>query len=229
MAAPPPLFSDIVDDDDLWDNPSPDYTTLMGLVGHGTNADRNACARSLIGINQHSPTVVGFQLDGDQDHIYIGYNPTFFPTDPTSTTPFDDHVMIFIGNNLNDAMPMVFEDAGFTRTAGHTIYNSAYMTGANGHAAPGGAVYRFDTQAGGAADCDDNVRVRPIMLMPKTIASLCLTNSPNGRYTLRSFRENILNPELASADIARTTPATDVATWWRGICTNHGGAQLAPS
>ena len=55
---------------------------------------------------QHSPVVVAFVVKGDEDHVHVGHSPTMCPADPTSVSPFDNLVIVLLGNDVDSSTPL---------------------------------------------------------------------------------------------------------------------------
>ena len=87
MAAPPPVFSDLFDDATKWDEPVPDYDTLILLLGGvaSTTAgapalyDRAQTISGLANLARRSPTLIAFCPADDNDYIYVGQSPWLAP------------------------------------------------------------------------------------------------------------------------------------------------------
>ena len=120
-AAPSTFYHEVIDNAANWSNPTPDHTTLLTSVGGGTGPNQSAVVASLTGIAAHSPTVLCFMLNGDPDHIHVGYNPTLFPEDPTNTTPYDGKVMVLVGDDFTSATPIVLPATAFSNSASKPV------------------------------------------------------------------------------------------------------------
>ena len=157
-AAPVHDYSDLVADAAHWTNHDPDYAALLGAVGAGAGADRADAARSLVNMAVHTPTVIVFRVNGDNDNIYVGYNPTFYPTDVTHATPFDNLVVMGLGNCIERSLPIVMHANMFGRTNNRHVYTYDYVIGPHGHgnAVP---VLQFSPPIGGTGDTSQ-VRAR---------------------------------------------------------------------
>ena len=220
MAAPG-LFSDLVADAALWDAHRPDYGTLLGAVGGAAPADRAACQRSLCNIAQRTPSALAFVIQGDGDAIHVGIGLSIFPADPAHNTPYDDHMTLLNGNDINNAVPIVLPDSAFTRTGVIRCSSTAVLSGGTMHgAAP--VVYRNGPHAGGAPDTDD-LRVRKVMLLPPEAAERLLSLNPVGRYGLPGFYREFIEGPMTSGDAAQVATWTPVEEWWRVACTNAAG------
>ena len=102
----------------------------------------------------------------EPDSIYCGYNPTLCPADLGTVTPFDNKLVLFVGDDLNSAIPVVFEDTATRRSNAGASYNVTYITGPNGHGANPAPILRFDHVASGTAETDE-ICARPLFLLPK--------------------------------------------------------------
>ena len=77
----PNLFSDVASNPDFWAQPSPIYADVVTAFGHASTATGPVVKAGLLGLSVRSPTIVAFMLAGDNDHIYIGYQPCAYPAD----------------------------------------------------------------------------------------------------------------------------------------------------
>ena len=94
-----------------------------------------------------------------------------------------------------------------------------HIIGANGHtAAP--PVYRFDVPGAGTAGTEE-LRDRPVFLLPHTKVDVALTTLPTGRYTLAGLYGNFLAPDLASGDAGTVAAAQPLRDWYRLACMNN--------
>ena len=220
MAAPG-TFSDLVANAGLWEVHRPDYAALLAAVGGAAATDRAACQRSLCNIAQRSPAVLAFVIQGDEDAVHVGIGMSTFPGDPALVTPYDDHMTLLNGNDINNSVPIVMPDLAFSRTNAVRCSTTAVLTGGGMHgAAP--VVYRNGPHAGGAADTDE-LRVRRVMLMPPKVAERLLTSNPVCRYGLPGFYRDFIEGPMNSGDAAQVALWTPVEEWWRAACTNGAG------
>ena len=98
--------------------------------------------------------MLAFVLTGDVDHIHVGYAPSLFPADLAMATPFDDKVVILVGDDLNLAVTITMPDAAFCRTADVLCQDLATILGATGHgAAP--PVYMRGPHGGAVSNTDE--------------------------------------------------------------------------
>ena len=162
----PSLYSDIIDNDALWTQPNLDHAAALAVVGIAATTNADDTRLALTDINVRTPTVLAFTLDNEPESIYCGYNPTLYPADLGNATPFDNKMMVFVGDNLNTAIPVVLENVSTRRSNAAAAYNIAYITGPNGHGANPDPVLRFNHAAVGAAETDE-LRARPLFLLPK--------------------------------------------------------------
>ena len=101
MAAPPPVFSDLFNDAAKWDEPTPDYDSLILLLGgvastaHGAPAlyDRAQTMAGLANLARRSPTLIAFCPADDNEYIYVGHSISVYPNDPLNPLGFDSNVM----------------------------------------------------------------------------------------------------------------------------------------
>ena len=215
-------FSDLVADAGLWDAHRPDYAVLLNAVGGASAADRAACQRSLVNISQRTPAVVAFVIQGDDDAIHVGFGLSLFPADPAHATPFDDHMTLLNGDDINNSVPIVLPDDGFTRINATRCSTTAVLRGVTmqGAAPP---VLRNGPHAGGAADTDQ-LRVRKVMLMPPAASQRLLDTDPVGCYGLSGFYQEFIHGPMNSGDAAQVALWTPVEEWWRAACTKAAGA-----
>ena len=219
MAAPNPLFSTLFGDATKWTEPTPDHAVVLGAVGSGSAADQTTAKRHVLNMAVHSPTVVAFVIDADCDHIYVGHSPTQYPASLGTAMPFDNLLVVLVGDSADAAVPMVLPNAAFARTNDFAAYNVAHLTGVHGHGAGPPAVTRFATTASGTANTDD-FRVRRFFVFPHTQVLDALTTEPSGCYSLVAFYNEFLQAGLASPNAAEFEP---LAEWWRGACMNTAG------
>ena len=214
------LMSALYADDTQWLDANPDWTQVLNLVGPGSAANTAEALKSAMNMAQRSPITVAFVLAGDPDNIHVGHTLSAFNNDPLNGCPYDDHIILLVGDDLASAAPVLLPNTSFSRPTGFAAYNTAYMTGANGHgAAP--AVYRFGHQAVGTADTDE-LRTRRALVLPCEDSSDFLSRVPTGIYTVQHFYNQFLAPHLGgNADIrAKWSP---VEEWWRCACMNVNG------
>jgi hypothetical protein len=119
---------------------------------------------------------------------------TAFSNDPLCASPYDDHVIAFVGDVLASAAPVLLPDDSFSRAADLTVYNTAHMTcGVNGHGTAGGAVVRLDHQASGTQNTDDYC-VHCVMVLPPDESSDFLSRNPTGIYNSRTSTTSSSSP-----------------------------------
>ena len=144
------LFSTLATTAGAWARSNPDHGTITAAVGHGAGANRAAAIQAVTASTLHSPIVVAFQISTDPHLIYLGYHPQLFVSDIHNVTPYDNNVMVMVGDNLDTSMGLVLPADTFARTNMFGFRNQAYITGAAGYATAGGAVRDHERQAGGA-------------------------------------------------------------------------------
>ena len=223
-AAPVHDYSDLVADAAHWTNHDPDYAALLGAVGAGAGADRADAARSLVNMAVHTPTVIVFRVNGDNDNICVGYNPTFYPTDVTHATPFDNLVVMGLGNCIERSLPIVMHANMFGRTNNRHVYTYDYVIGPNGHG-HAGPVFQFSPPLGGTRDTSQ-VRARRAMLVPPALAEQVLQGAPDGVYSLLGFSTQVLQPELDSGDADRVARIDPLRDWYRVAVSDDGAGAL---
>ena len=162
----PSLYSDIIDNDAHWAQPNLDHAAALGVVGIASAANADATRLALTNLSVRTPTVLVFMLENEPDSIYCGYNPTLYPADLGTVTPFNNKMVLFVGDDLNSAIPVVFENTATHRSNAGAAYNMTHITGPNGHGANPAPILRFDHVAVGTAETDE-IRARPLFLLPK--------------------------------------------------------------
>jgi hypothetical protein len=180
------LVSTLYADDTKWIEAAPAYDNILNVVGPATNSNAATCKASILNMAQRSAITVAFILEGDPDHIQVGHTLSAFSNNPLRASPYNDHVIAFVGGDLAFAAPVLLPNNSFSRTADLTVYNTAHMTGVNGHGTPGGAVVRFDHQASGTQNKDD-FHAHRVMVLPPDESSNFLSHNPSGIYELQNF------------------------------------------
>jgi hypothetical protein len=127
-----------------------------------------------------------------------------------------------VGDDVASAAPILLPNHSFSRTADLTVYNTAHMTGVNGHGTAGGAVVRFDHQASGTQNTDD-YPTRRVMVLPPDESADFLSRNPTDIYELQNFYNFFLQPHVASAVPATLAKWEPVKQWWRAACMNQNG------
>jgi hypothetical protein len=149
------LISALYLDDTKWIEAAPAYDSVLNVVGPDSNANAATCKTAILNLAQRSPITVAFILGGDCEHIQVEHTLSLFSNDPMRASPYDDHAIVFVGDDLASSAPVLLPNDSFSRTADLTAYNTAHMTGVNGHGTAGGAVVRFDHQTSGTQNTDD--------------------------------------------------------------------------
>ena len=213
-------MSGLFADDTQWIDANPDWTQVLTLVGPGAAANAADAKKTVLNMAQRSPVTIAFTLTGDPGHIHIGHTVSTFTNDPLNASPYDDHLIVFVGDDLASAAPVLLPGDCFNRPNAFAAYNTTYMTGANGHGAAA-PVYRFDHQASGTADTDD-LRTRRALVLPCEDSADFLSRVPTGIYTVQHFYNEFLRPHLGGAQAIRDK-WNPVEEWWRCACTNVNG------
>ena len=193
------LVGAFLGNNDRWDEPEPDYLTLLtNHVGGAVATAHAACSLALLNVAQRSPVVLALMITGDTEAVHVVHSPTCFPGDPLNPTPYDDQVVVLCGNDLQASVPLVLPDAAFDRVGPETIYSYEYMIGVNGHGmAP--ATVRFAPPAIREVQAS-LVTARGVMLLPFKAANDLVTTSPSGRYTLPGFYNTFIGPGITHAN-----------------------------
>ena len=207
-------------DDTKWVDANPNWTQVLGLVGPAAATNASDAKKAILNMAQRSPVAIAFVLTGDPEHIQVGHTLSTFTNNPLSNSPYDDNLIVFVGDDFASAAPVLLPADSFNRPAAFAAYNVTYMTGANGHGNPA-PVHRFDHQAIGTADTDE-LRCRRAMILPCEDASDFLSRVPAGIYTVQHFFNEFLRPHLGGAQGIRDK-WTPVEEWWRGACMNVNG------
>jgi hypothetical protein len=223
MAAPAPipsLFSDVLGDAGHWDSYQPDHALLLATVGAAVATPGPQVSRAILNTASHSPTVLAFVLAGDAEHIHVGYAPSLYPQDLAVATPFDNQVVVLVGDDINLSVPIVLPDDAFTRIADTRVLELATIVGALGHlAAP--PVFQAGPHGAGVANTAQ-IRVRTAFLLPAADSGRAVSTQPSGRYTLAGFHLGFVAPGLASADAGVVLAAEPLSDWFRAASTLTG-------
>ena len=140
--------------------------------------------------------------------------------------------MVLVGDDLDAAIPMVFEDDTFTRGGNTTAFDITYITGVNGHTNAAGPVFRFPHTATGTGSTND-LRFRKVFPLSRAVGIACLQAAgTEGRLSLLAFYTTALLGDLGSADAAVVAAAEPLSDWCRVAVMNTAAAapvvQLAP-
>jgi hypothetical protein len=170
-AANPSLVSNLFTQPGHWIEHAPDWATLQNTFAAGSGQDTDQIRTHLTNLSHRSPMAVCLTIQGDPDNIYVCYSPTIFPGNPANATPFDNHCVVLLGDNIDGATPQVLPGNCFARRL-IRAHTHAHMIGAQGHnAAP--PVFRASPHGAGAANTNE-VEVRSVFLMdPKNAPGLC--------------------------------------------------------
>ena len=219
-ALPSPKFSDLLVDPDRWDASNPAYDEILAVVGAGAATNSANTARAVVNLSIRSPVAIAFVITGDEDHIHVGHTPTLFPQDITSNTPYDNNVVVLVGDKVDACVPLVLPDAAFQRTAAFRAFDVATIIGPTGHgAAP--AVWRTGPHAPTTADTSE-IRARRAMVLPCDAAGTAVSTHEDGRYSLLAFYNTWVAPQMADPDAAVVARWTPVRDWFRAASTNDG-------
>jgi hypothetical protein len=211
-----------------WETHVLDYVGFQAAAPwDGTGgATRHANRAVLCGASLRSPIVVAFVLPGDTA-IYIGHSPSEYTPDPLQASPFDNSLVVLVGNDFMSVTPMALVDSATYRCTDANVYDVAYLTGANGHiAAP--PVYQHATPANGTASSAAQ-RAQKLCVLPPSCHQIALTNAVNGRLSTLQFHALILAGPLASAVPAEVAAYEPVSHWWCLACHYTAGAVAPPS
>ena len=142
MAAPvvpDPTFYALYDDATKWTHPTLDYEYYAERVGAptptvGTVMDRPNTITTLVNLATHTPTLIAFIPENDNNVIYIGHSLTIYPSDPANTLPIDDRVIAdrvvaLVGNDPTSVQPLVLSNAFFTHGGPIRYKHTDYIIG----------------------------------------------------------------------------------------------------
>ena len=217
MAAAP-LVDALFADPAHWVEHAPDYTTLLATHGPTSGQDTAQCKRHIANLHHRTPTCVAFIVNGDMNQIYVGHSPTIYPGDPAAATPFDDCLVVLVGNDVDRLSPFVLPANCFTRATVRASTHD-YMVGNHGHSAAPNPVFRFGPHGGAAADTDE-VQVRPVFLLDPNLAEDFVGERSDGTFSLLGFYNAFIAPDATSGDAARETYIAPLLQWYRAACTN---------
>ena len=129
--APPPTFSVLYADAAKWSEPTPpDYTFYATRVGGtatgGGGLDRAATITTLVNLGTRSPTMVAFITIKTASTLDT---PCLSIPAIWSTLPFDDSVVVLVGNEPGSCQPMVLPAASFARATGLRTKHHDYIIG----------------------------------------------------------------------------------------------------
>ena len=204
-----------------WENHNPDYTTIINLVGAPGGNTHPQIATSILGLAARTPTVLVFQIEGEEDYVYVGHSPTRFPEDPLdAANPYNNKVIVLVGDDLASAVPVVLPNAAFQRTNDTRCRNADVIAGNTMHtAAP--PVLRDGPHDAAVADASE-IRARRAMIVPPSMAHAFVA-TPGGRIGLAGLYTTFIQPSLVNPDLAVQALITPLRDWWRSACTNDAG------
>ena len=224
MAAAAPDFITLHQEPSNWADATPDYAVLMNVLGSGSASAAADVALAFHNLATRSPVVVAFVLDGDENHVQVGFAPMYYPGDLTNPQPDLDGLMVVLtGSDPGACTPVVLPTACFGRIAATRCDDVATITGPTGHgAAP--AVVRTGPHAATVATATE-IRVRRVLLLPPTAAADAIGYLADGRYSLPAFYNRFVLGKHDSADLAERALWAETALWFRAASTNTGAGQ----
>ena len=95
-----------------WESPVLDYVGFQGVApwdGAAGNT-RHVNRAILCGASLRSPVVGAFMLPGDAS-IYIGHSPSEYAPDALQASPFDNALVVLVGNDLTSVTPLVLHES----------------------------------------------------------------------------------------------------------------------
>ena len=224
MAAPSTLFSDLTQQPNHWEEPTPSYVVLTGAVGGGSASNRADTAEAILNTSQRSPILIAFVVGGDEDYIHVGHSMSKYPASLGANTPFDNHHVVLVGNDLTSAVPVVLPIEAFERTPDTRFPTLEHIAGVNMHAA-NPPVLRSGPHGPAAANVNE-YRVRRAMVLPTVMTQRALTQVPDGRYSLTQFYTLLLEPEVNHTEVVRRGAVVPLRDWYRACCTNNAGGSI---
>jgi hypothetical protein len=108
------LISALYADDTKWIEAAPAYDSILNVIGPDTNANAATCKTAILNLAQRSPITVPFILKGDPEHIQVGHTLSPFSNDPLRVSPYDDHVIVFVGDDLASSAPVLLPNDSFS-------------------------------------------------------------------------------------------------------------------
>ena len=216
-----PLYSDYLRDPAHWDAANPDYTAVNNILGHGATAQPVAML-GLINVSLRSPLAVAFVIEGDEDYIHIGHSPSLYPAEPGSVTPFDNHVVVLVGDAASSSVPVVLPDVAFGRTNAHRCFDLPTILGPDGHGSGPPPVYHLPLAATADANASD-LQVRRVLTFPSSIAALAVASNSEGRMSYPAFHTTFLQAQLLDPDDDIRTGAEHARDWFCSSSTVAAG------
>ena len=112
----PSLHSDLINNEDNWVQPVLDHAATLAVVGIAAATDAAATRLTLTNLSTRAPTLLAFTLAAEPGSIHCGHNLTLCPAELRNATPVDNKMILFVGDDLNSAIPVVFEDTATQRS-----------------------------------------------------------------------------------------------------------------
>ena len=163
-------------------------------------------------------------LTGD-DSIYIVHSPFEYAPDPINPSPFDNELVLLIGNDLSSVASIVVAEF-YKHPYQCSFMGSTWITspGTTGHlaAAP---VYQHEAQVNGTPNTSA-VRGQKFCLLPPSCHQAALTNAVNGHLTLLQFYTHSSSKFLwlRRCLLKWLCLRTLAARWYRLACHRRAGA-----
>ena len=120
------------DDPTNWEAADPDYLGLLNVVGGAANTSHSHTALAILNTATRSPVCLAFILADEANTIYIGHSIMKFPGDVLNAIPYDNHIVVLVGDDLATAVPVVLPNEAFQRTNAINCLTTAEITGVNG-------------------------------------------------------------------------------------------------
>jgi hypothetical protein len=223
-AAAPSLLSQLVSQPTHWLEYQPDWTTLQNTFTAGSGQDTNQIRVHLTNLAHRSPIAMCFTIQGDPNNIYVCHNPTIFPGNPANVTPFDNHCVVLLGDDIDNATPMVLPNNCFARRV-IRAHTHVHIVGAQGHNATP-PVFRAGPYGAGAANTD-KVEVLSVFLMNPVYAAAYVDYMDTGVYSLLGFYSKFIEPDATSGVAVQEASVAPLLNWYRAACTNNNADESA--
>jgi hypothetical protein len=165
---------------------------------------------------------VCFTIQVDPDNIYVCHSPTIFPGNPANATPFHNHCVVLLGDNIDGATPQALPNNCFTRRV-VPAHTHAHMIGAQCHnAAP--PVFRAGPHGADAANTN-KVEVRSVFLLDPTNTPAYVGYMDTGVYFLLGFYNKLIKADATSGVPDQEACIAPLLNWYQAACTNDNAGE----
>jgi hypothetical protein len=207
-----------------WLEHQPDWTTLQNTFAVGSGQDTNQVRVHLTNLAHRSPVAVCLTIQGNPANIYVCHNPTIFLGNPANVTPFNNHCVVLLGDDIDNATPMVLPNNCFACRVIRALTH-AHIVGAQGHnAAP--PVFRAGPHGAGTANTD-KVKVRSMFLMNPVHAVAHVEYMDMGVYSLLGFYSKFIELDATSGVAAQKASVAPLLNCYWAACTNDNAGESA--